>query len=264
MIASLDRLNWEVAHRGSKARRARAYMGWPLSGWASPMKRPVNALDREVCTTVSVTAIALNIQLSQMLVYQQPQCEASTLVAALANPQEEDGVWGSARAPHRVDRSRHAVLDVPQGGDFRAALASGFLRDMRLILWPPVLRKGKSQSRAGSETREEDGLQNLLSGTRCREGMDGQDLTRGQGGLKKRNYNRGRELFGAVVATTATGSIRRVARWADLTGVGARFSLRDLLESVVDPNKRSAIIRRHCGHQERRGRRHRPRGEPEQ
>jgi putative heme-binding domain-containing protein len=57
-------------------------------------------------------------------------------------------------------------------------------------------------------------------------------------GLTKRNYDRGRSLFGAA---TCFGCHRfdneGGANGPDLTGAAGRFSIHDLLESIIDPSK---------------------------
>jgi putative heme-binding domain-containing protein len=57
-------------------------------------------------------------------------------------------------------------------------------------------------------------------------------------GLKKRDYDRGRSLFGAAncYACHRFGN-EGGANGPDLTGSAGRFSVRDLLESIVDPSK---------------------------
>jgi putative heme-binding domain-containing protein len=73
-------------------------------------------------------------------------------------------------------------------------------------------------------------------------------------GIKGRNFNRGRALFGAVGCFAChrfDGEGGAIG--PDLTGVAGRFSARDLLESIIQPNKEisdqygSVVIRKTDG-----------------
>ena len=57
-------------------------------------------------------------------------------------------------------------------------------------------------------------------------------------GLRGRNYNRGRELFGAVACAACHRFNNEGGSYGpDLTGAVGRFNARDLLESILLPNK---------------------------
>jgi putative heme-binding domain-containing protein len=57
-------------------------------------------------------------------------------------------------------------------------------------------------------------------------------------GLKKRDFNRGRSLFGAANCFSCHRFANEGgAQGPDLTGAAGRFSVRDLLESIIEPSK---------------------------
>lgn len=57
-------------------------------------------------------------------------------------------------------------------------------------------------------------------------------------GLKKRNFDRGRQMFGAAACSACHRFGQEGgAMGPDLTGLGGRFSPRDILESIIDPSK---------------------------
>src|SRR5262249_16896389 len=64
-------------------------------------------------------------------------------------------------------------------------------------------------------------------------------LPKVQSGLKGgRNFDRGRQLYGAVACAACHRFVNEGGSIApDLTGVAGRFSLHDLLESIVEPSK---------------------------
>ena len=247
VIASLDRLNWKSLTEAQKLGVLRAY-GLAFIRLGKPDEATRQRLIAKFAPLFPSTAIALNIQLSQMLVYLEAPNAASTLVAALQRAPSQEEQMAYAR-DLRVLRTgwtpelRRAYFEwYLKAANFRGgASLSGFLRDMKADAVATLTDSEKEHLKAVLEAKPEKktALQNLLSGRTVVKEWTVQDLAPVvQGGLKKRNYNRGRELFGAVGCynchrfDTEGGAVG-----PDLTGVGARFSSRDLLESVVDPNK---------------------------
>ena len=64
------------------------------------------------------------------------------------------------------------------------------------------------------------------------------DAARGEGAETKRDFDRGRTLFGqAKCFACHRFDNEGGAQGPDLTGVSGRFNVRDLLESILDPSK---------------------------
>ncbi len=59
-----------------------------------------------------------------------------------------------------------------------------------------------------------------------------------QDGLKHRNYEQGRKMFGAALCYTCHRFVNEGGMTGpDLTGAGGRYSARDLLDQIINPSK---------------------------
>jgi putative heme-binding domain-containing protein len=247
VIAALDRIPWASLSEAQQLGLLRAY-ALTFIRLGAPEEPVRQRLAARFAPLFPGPAINLNIQLSQMLVYLEAPGAASSIVAALLKAPSQEEQIGYAR-DLRVLRSgwtpelRRAYFEwYLKAANFRGgASLGGFLRDMKADAVATLSDSEKTALKAVLEAKPEKrtALQNLLSGRAVVKEWTVADLAPAlDGGLKKRNFNRGRELFGAVGCynchrfDTEGGAVG-----PDLTGVGARFSPRDLLESVVDPNK---------------------------
>ena len=247
VIAALDRISWATLSEAQQLGLLRAY-ALAFIRLGAPEEPVRQRLAARFAPLFPAPAINLNIQLSQMLVYLEAPGAASSLVAALLKAPSQEEQIAYAR-DLRVLRSgwtpdlRRAYFEwYLKAANFRGgASLGGFLRDMKADAVATLSESEKTALKAVLEAKPEKrtALQNLLAGRAVVKEWTVADLAPAlDGGLKKRNFNRGRELFGAVGCynchrfDTEGGAVG-----PDLTGVGARFSPRDLLESVVDPNK---------------------------
>src|SRR5262249_33608281 len=121
------------------------------------------------------------------------------------------------------------------------ASLTGFLRDMKADSVATLSPSEKSELQAILETKAQPKkpLESLLAQRQFVKQWTVNDLAPVVAkGLKNRNFNHGRELFGAVGCfnchrfATEGGAVG-----PDLTGAGGRFNPRDLLESVIEPSK---------------------------
>ena len=247
VIAALDRIPWASLSEAQQLGLLRAY-ALTFIRLGAPDEAVRQRLAARFAPLFPSPAINLNIQLSQMLVYLEAPGAASSIVAALLKAPSQEEQIGYAR-DLRVLRTgwtpelRRAYFEwYLKAANFRGgASLGGFLRDMKADAVATLSDSEKNVLKAVLEAKPEKrtALQNLLAGRPVVKEWSVADLAPAlDGGLKKRNFNRGRELFGAVGCynchrfDTEGGAVG-----PDLTGVGARFSPRDLLESVVDPNK---------------------------
>ena len=247
VLAALDRLDWASLNESQQLGLLRAY-GLTFIRLGRPDEAVRQRLAARFSRLFPTTAINLNIQLSQMLVYLEAPGAASSVVAALLKAPSQEEQIGYAR-DLRVLRTgwtpelRRSYFEwYLKAANFRGgASLGGFLRDMKSDAVATLTESEKAELKAVLEAKPEKRtpLQNLLAGRAVVKEWSVPDLAPVlEGGLRKRNFSRGRELFGAVGCynchrfDTEGGAVG-----PDLTGVGARFSPRDLLESVVDPNK---------------------------
>ncbi|HAB15348.1 MAG TPA: c-type cytochrome [Verrucomicrobiota bacterium] len=191
---------------------------------------------------------ALNLQLGEMLVYLAAPQAATKLMAALekAPSQEEQLAYAKMLRVLRTGWTpalREAYFNwYVKAANFRGgASLAGFLRDMKndAIATLSDAEKIALKPILDAKPPKRTALENLLTGRQVVKEWQVNDLTPSlTTGLQHRNYDRGRELFGAVGCynchrfATEGGAVG-----PDLTGIAGRFNPRDLLESVVDPNK---------------------------
>lgn len=247
IVAALDRLSWSALSEAQQLGLLRAY-ALAFIRLGTPDAATRQRLVAKFSPQFPGPSVNLNVQLSQMLVYLEAPDMASRLTAALLKAPSQEEQIAYAR-DLRVLRTgwtpalRRSYFEwYLKAANFRGgASLSGFLRDMKADAVATLSDAEKAELKSVLEAKpdKKTALQNLLAGRAVVKEWTVQDLAPAVGnGLQKRNFNRGRELFGAVGCynchrfDTEGGSMG-----PDLTGVGSRFSPRDLLESVVDPNK---------------------------
>src|SRR5438552_5120241 len=190
----------------------------------------------------------LNAELCQMLVYLQAPSAAARLMAALraAPTQEEQMEYARAlrvlktgwTLPLREEYFRWFL----KAANFKGgASLAGFLRDMKNDAIDTLNEEEKTALKPILEARpERKSPQELLAGRQVVKEWTITELAPiVERGLKGgRNFERGRRLFGEVgCASCHRFDNDGAAVGPDLTAVAGRFSVRDLLESIVEPSK---------------------------
>jgi putative heme-binding domain-containing protein len=190
----------------------------------------------------------LNAELASMLVYLEAPTAATKLMSALraAPTQEEQLEYARAlrvlkpgwTQPLREEYFRWFL----KAANFKGgASLSGFMRDMKNDAIASLSEPEKAALKPILDLQAErkTALQILAARPFVKEWSVSElapIVERGQKG--KRSYERGRKLFGdAGCASCHRFDMDGAAVGPDLTNVAGRFSVRDLLESIVEPSK---------------------------
>lgn len=247
ILTSLDRLDWEGLTEAQRLGLLRAY-ALAFIRLGPPDDATRQRLSNRFAAHFPGYSIAINTQLSEMLVYLEAPGTAERLVAALMKAPSQEEQIAYAR-DLRVLKSgwtpalrRQYFEWYLRAANFRGgASLAGFLRDMKADAVAGLSDAERETLKDVLEAKPEARtvLQNLLAGRSTVKEWTVNDLAPVVSGrLRGRSFSRGRELFGAVGCynchrfDTEGGAVG-----PDLTSVAARFSPRDLLESIVDPNK---------------------------
>ncbi len=247
VLASLDRLKWDSLSEEQKLGVLRTY-GLTFIRLGKPDEATGQRLGRVFESRFPAESQPLNLQLGELLVYLETPNAAAKLVNALqkAPSQEEQlayakmlRVLGSGWTPTLRETYFNWFV---KAANFRGgASLAGFLRDMKNDAVATLSDTEKAALQAILDTKppQRTALENLLAGRSVVKEWTLADLSPALNrDLKGRNFDRGRELFGAVGCyachrfATEGGAVG-----PDLTGVSGRFNPRDLLESLLDPNK---------------------------
>lgn len=190
----------------------------------------------------------LNAELAQMLVYLESPNAAAKIAPVMFKAPTQEEQLDYARALRNLKGGWTPELRTAyfewflKAASFRGgASLAGFLRDIKndavatlgadektrlapVLNAKPVIKKPLETLLAGRSTVKEWTLDSLTP-------------VLGKG-LSNRNYDKGRDLFGAVGCFTCHRfNTEGGAVGPDLTGIAGRFSTRDLLESIVEPSK---------------------------
>lgn len=247
ILASLDRLKWDSLSEFQKLGVLRTY-GLAFIRLGRPEEATRQRLGTLFESRFPTTSQPLNLQLGELMVYLASPNAATELVAALqkAPSQEEQLAYAKMLRVLRTGWTpalREAYFSwFLKAANFRGgASLSGFLRDMKNDAIATLSDSEKASLQALLDTKppKRSALDNLLADRKQVKEWTLTDLRPAlNDGLRRRNYERGRELFGAVGCynchrfATEGGAVG-----PDLTGVSGRFSPPDLLESLIDPSK---------------------------
>lgn len=251
LLTSLGKLRWNRMTEAQQLALLRVYslafirMGAPDAATA---QRIGDQLDQ----VYPASSRALNVELSKMQIYlQHPQAAAKTLALLDKAPTQEEQLdyvyalrilksgWTPAlRASYFAWFNKAASY---RGGHSFAGFVKNIktealkgLSETELAALKPILdvkpvRKSPLDVMAGS----------TLAGRTTSRDWTVADLAPVlEKGLKGRSFQKGRELFGAVACAACHRFNDEGGSYGpDLTGVVGRFSPKDLLESIVQPNK---------------------------
>lgn len=246
ILAALDRIPWDGLGESQRADLLRAYglcftrMGEPS---AADRERVIARFD----AVYPGPSALVNVELSQVLAYlQAPSAAAKTVALMDAAPTQEEQidyarslrVLKAGWTPELRTRQFSWFLKATQfkGGNSFGGFMANIKRDAVATLTPDEARALKPlidvQVTAASPVVQ------AAPRAKVREWKLGDLESKLAGGLTGRDFERGRTLFGAANCYACHRYAEQGgAQGPDLTGVAGRFGPRDLLESILNPNK---------------------------
>ena len=247
ILSALDRIEWTKLAPGERLDLMRAYT-LAFTRLGHPQETTRQGLIAKFDPLFPSPVRELNAELCQMLVYLEAPSAATKLMAALraAPTQEEQLEYARAlrvlksgwTPPLREEYFRWFL----KAANFKGgASLAGFLRDMKNDAVATLSEEEKNTLKPILEARPErkSPLELLASRQLVREWKVNDLAPVVERGLRGgRNFERGRKLFGEVgCASCHRFDNEGASVGPDLTAVAGRFSVRDLLESILEPSK---------------------------
>ncbi len=248
ILSSLDRIAWSKLNDFQRLELLRAYT------LAFTRLGPPDEATRVRCASkfdplFPSISRELNAEIAPLLVYFDTPQAATKLVAHLSTAPTQEEQLDMARSLRVLKHGwslaqRQTYFNwFLKAANFRGGSSlAGFLRDIKsdAVTTLSDLEKTRLASILEATPQKKKPLENLLAGRATVKEWTVADLTPvlAQGLSKGRNFQRGRDLFGAVGCynchrfATEGGAVG-----PDLTGIGGRFGPKDLLESVIEPSK---------------------------
>ena len=247
ILTALDRINWSRLDVPQQLDLIRAYV-LACTRLGRPDEAACARLLAKFDPLFPTSNRELNAELAPMLVYLDSPNAATKLMAALAKAPSQEEQLDYVRTLRVLKTGWTPALRQPyfawflKAANFRGGFSlAGFLRDIKKDAVDSLTPDEKVQLASILEAKptKMKVLENLLAGRAVVKEWKVDDLAPALAkGLKGRNFERGRMLFGAVGCYNChrfAGDGAAVG--PDLTAVNGRFSPRDLLESIIDPNK---------------------------
>jgi putative heme-binding domain-containing protein len=248
MLAALGRIDWSSLSQSDRLDLMRAY-----SLAFTRLGKPDEATRQRLASTFEALfptqSRDLNIQLANMLVYLQAPTAAAKIMALFRNAftQEEQIEYALALRTLKSGwtlplREEYFRWFVTKAANYRGG--NTFASSLRTIKTRAMETLSDAERTALKPTLEaapeRKSLQDLLAARQFVKEWTLSELAPiVESGLNGgRNFDRGRKIYGEV----ACASCHRFdndggSAGPDLTAVAGRFSVRDLLESMVEPSK---------------------------
>ena len=247
ILAALDRIDWSKLSESDHLDLMRAYT-LAFTRLGKPDEATRQRLVAKFDLLFPSQTRELNAELCQMLVYLEAPSAATKLMAKLRTAPTQEEQLEYARAlrvlktgwtmPLREEYFRWFLKAASFKG---GASLTGFMRNMKNDAVATLSETEATALRPILDTKPEiKSRQQLLAGRQLVKEWTVNDLAPiVERGLKgRRNFERGREFFGAVgCASCHRFDNDGAAVGPDLTTVAGRFSARDVLESIVEPSK---------------------------
>lgn len=247
VLAALDRIRWDRLTDSQHLDLLRVY-SVVFTRLGAPDATTRSALISRFEPLFPTTRRDLNAELSQMLVHLEAPGAASKVAKAMLSAPTQEEQLDYARTLRVLKTGWTLELRTAyfnwflRAASFRGgASLAGFLRDIKNDSVATLSNDEKTALAAvlGAKPVVRKPLESLLEGRATVKEWSVNDLVPVlEKGLKGRNFDRGRELFGAVGCYTCHRfATEGGAVGPDLTGIAGRFSSRDLLESIIEPSK---------------------------
>ena len=247
ILATLDGINWARLSQGDRLDLLRAYslvfirLGKPNDVYRARLAAKLDALFPAKRSDVDA-------QLARLLIYLEAPSAATKVVAAMgAAPTQEEQIdfavalrtlktgWTTALR-EQYFRWFNKAEGYRGGNTFASSIrrakenAVGLLSEDEKAALKPVL-EAKIERKSPRDT--------LAARAQVKEWQVAELVSLAERGLKRgRNFERGRQLYGAVACAACHRFVNDGGSVGpELTGVVGRFSVRDLLESIVEPSK---------------------------
>jgi putative heme-binding domain-containing protein len=247
MIEALDRIAWKRLSDAQRLDLLRAYT-LTFTRLGKPDEETRRKLTTRFDPLFPSNVRELNAELCQMLIYLEAPSAATKVVAALSGAPTQEEQLEYARALRVLRTGWTPALRETyfrwflSAANFKGgASLAGFLRDMKDDAMATLGEQEKLALKPILEAKPEkkSHLELLAARKFVKEWTVDQLAPTVERGLKGgRDFNRGRQLFGAAgCASCHRFDNEGAAVGPDLTAVSGRFNIRDLLESVIIPSK---------------------------
>ena len=249
LLHALGRLEWSGLSEGQKLAALRV-LGLAFIRMGEPDEPTRQEVAARLAPHYPASSTDLNIELSRMLAYlEAPKVVPTTLgLLAEAKTQQEQIhyalVLRNVRTGWNLDRRKayfawfNEALSRYSGG----ASFEGFLKNIRKEALAHVPADQKKALQPILENKPEPAGPSLADVEPRTETVERWTIEKLmpaiEGGLRKRDYERGRRMYAAARCYSCHRfNGEGGALGPDLTGVAGRFSPRDLLVSIIKPNK---------------------------
>lgn len=246
MLDTLDRLNWTRLDNRQRLDLLRAYT-LVLTRHGRPDAARSEQLRTQFEGWFPGDSPEQAYELAQFLVYFEAPSAATKLMARLRGAGSTQEQMNYARTLRGLRtgwtpalREDYFKWYVEAAAFKGGASLRGFLRDMKKDATDTLTEDEKIAFKAILEAQPQikNPMELLAARTHVKDWTMADWAAIGDRDLRGRNFERGRQLYGAVACSSChryNGDGGAVG--PDLSGVAGRFSPRDLLESVIDPGK---------------------------
>lgn len=248
ILAALDRLDFAKLKPALQPQLLRAY-SLAFTRFARPDESTRQRLIAKFEPLFPTRSREVNGELASLLVYLESPNAAARLVAALAAAptQEEQMEYARALRVLRTGwtpelRREYLGWYVKAAAFKGGASLAGFLRDMKNDALATLTEEEKLAFKDVIEAKPvlKNPMEVLAQRQHVRDWTVAELAPLVEAGLRAggRDFERGRRLFGEVACSACHRyESDGAALGPDLTNVAGRFSVRDLLESIIEPNK---------------------------
>jgi putative heme-binding domain-containing protein len=250
VLEALDRIDWNRLDVGEQLELLRVY-ALTFIRQGEPDETTRRAVGAKFDALYPAQDRRLNAELCQLLVYlEAPNTAAKTVALLRAAPTQEEQIDYAKslrllKTGWTVPLRREFLAWFHKAANYRGGASFGlFIEDIKKDTVAGLTDAEKVAVKDILEKQPEkkspmEAMVEALAGRSFVKEWTVDELAKAAGrGLKGRNFERGRQMYGAVAcAACHRFGTDGGALGPDLTGVGGRFSARDLLESIIDPSK---------------------------
>ena len=246
ILAALDRIDWGRLDQGGRLDLLRVYQV-VLNRFGRPDDATVARLIGRLDPHYPAKTRELNIELAQLLVYLQAPDAAAKTVALLEHAPTQQEQIDYARTLRSLKAGWTPELRAayfswfPRAARFKGGNSfPGFMANIRRDAMANLSEADKQRLKPILEARSTPTAPSAAAADRkfVKKWTLDELVPMVESGLKGRDYDRGHAMFAAAKCFACHRFNNEGGGLGpDLSGVAGRFSVRDLLESVVVPNK---------------------------